>query len=121
MFDRRSRAGKTSKRAPIASPALVRGDQWGAPVRWLYLGGDTVIDSDEVVAVLDGDMTRRSAALAESVRLSAAAGKAIDVSEGGSIKSVVITADRVYLSQVAPPTLGRRANIVYLGEGEGEE
>jgi len=88
---------------------------------WLYLGGDAVIDSSEVVAVLDGERTRRSAALAEYIRRNVEAGRAIDVSEGGSIKAVVVTADRIYLSQVAPPTVGKRANIIYSGEDEGEE
>lgn len=102
-------------------PLLVQGERWGAPVRWLYLGGDAVIDSAHVVAVLDGDMALRSTALREFVERNAEAGRSVDVSRDGSIKSVVVTDDWVYLSQVAPPTVGRRANIIYLGEGEGEE
>lgn len=115
MSDRPNKPNRASE------PVIVRGNQWGAPARWLYLGGDAVIDSEEVVAVLDGDMTRRSAALMEYIQRNAEAGRAVDVSEDGSIKAVVVTADRIYLSQVAPPTVGRRANIAYLGEGEGEE
>jgi regulator of extracellular matrix RemA (YlzA/DUF370 family) len=113
--------GRPTKPNRASEPVIVRGERFGAPVHWLYLGGDTVIDSDEVVAVLDGEMARRSAALTEYIHRNAEAGKAVDVSEGGSIKAVVVTADRIYLSQVAPPTVGRRANIIYLGEGEGEE
>lgn len=118
MCDKPNRPDKQHK---AFEPMVLRGEHWDAPVHWLYLGGDTVIDSREVVAILDGERGRRSAALTEYIQRNMEAGKAIDVSDDGSVKSVVITADRVYLSQVAPPTVGKRANIIYLGEGEGEE
>ncbi len=109
----------TTKRPDrVGEPLLVHGERWGAPVRWLYIGGDAIIDSAQVVAVLDGEKARRSTALRRFMESNAEAGKVVDVSEGGSIKSLIITADRIYLSQVASPTVGRRANIIYLGEGE---
>jgi len=117
MCDKPNRLDKPHK---AFEPMVLRGKHWDGPVHWLYLGGDAVIDSREVVAILDGERGRRSAALTEYIQGSVEAGRAIDVSDDGSVKSVVITADRVYLSQVAPPTVGKRANIIYLGDGEGE-
>jgi regulator of extracellular matrix RemA (YlzA/DUF370 family) len=121
MCDKPNRPDTPDKPHKAFEPMVMREKHWDAPVHWLYLGGDAVIDSREVVAILDGERGRRSAALTEYIQRNVEAGRAIDVSDGGSVKSVVITADRVYLSQVAPPTVGKRANIIYLGEGEGEE
>lgn len=118
MYDKPNRPDKRHK---AFEPVVLRGKRWDASAYWLYLGGDAVIDSSEVVAVLDGERARSSAALTEYIQKNVESGRAVDVSDDGSVKSVVITADRVYLSQVTPPTRGRRANIIYMGEGEGEE
>ena len=117
----RDKPNRPDKQHKSFEPMVLRGKHWDAPFHWLYLGGDAVIDSREVVAILDGERGRRSAALTDYIHRNVEAGRAVDVSDGGSVKSVVITADRVYLSQVAPPTVGKRANIIYLGEGEGDE
>ena len=60
MRDKPNRPDKPHK---AFEPMVLRGKHWDAPVYWLYLGGDAVIDSREVVAILDGERGRRSAAL----------------------------------------------------------
>ncbi|MBM7095358.1 DUF370 domain-containing protein [Bacillus sp. H-16] len=88
---------------------------------FIHLGGDTVIRSKDVVAILD----HQSRGLSQDNQDFLTNGKEQDHITQISpdlVKSVVITAERVYLSPISSLTLKRRANVaVDFDEDETEK
>ncbi|MEA4882769.1 MAG: DUF370 domain-containing protein [Clostridia bacterium] len=83
---------------------------------YLFLGGDVVIDSEEVVAVLEGESIARSSAVRQFMKAAARDKKVVDLSDGNA-KAVVVTTKLIYLCPVAPPTIcGRCSGSPDFGE-----
>ncbi|SDI57685.1 extracellular matrix regulator RemB [Alteribacillus bidgolensis] len=77
---------------------------------FIHLGGDTVIRSKDVVAILDQD-THDSSSITKQFLSSHKNRDVIEISKELT-KSVVVTIDRVYLSPISSLTLRRRAQVV---------
>ncbi|WP_026691800.1 extracellular matrix regulator RemB [Alteribacter aurantiacus] len=77
---------------------------------FIHLGGDQVIRSKDVVAILD----YQSRGLSQDNQAFLSNGKEqnhITQISADLVKSVVITTDRVFLSPISSLTLKRRANV----------
>ncbi|SDI23859.1 protein of unknown function [Alteribacillus persepolensis] len=86
---------------------------------FIHLGGDTVIRSKDVVAILDQD-THDSSSITRQFLSSQDDKNVIEISEELT-KSVVVTVDRVYLSPISSLTLRRRAQVVSEFEDYSED
>ena len=79
---------------------------------YLHLGKGTVISKDEIVAIFDLDQTSQSHITRKYLAAAEKAGEVINAAEDIP-KSFVVCADkkgrRLYLSQMAPATLLKRA------------
>jgi regulator of extracellular matrix RemA (YlzA/DUF370 family) len=84
---------------------------------FLHLGGDVVVPLREVVAIFERELTGQSRTADEFLQAVKDEGLLVDTSTGRP-KSLVLTADRVYLSQISSLTLKKRAENVagYLEE-----
>ncbi|PYZ96265.1 DUF370 domain-containing protein [Alteribacter lacisalsi] len=76
---------------------------------FIHLGGDTVIRSKDVVAILDHQSRGMSQDNEEFLTEHGRRKKVTEIS-ADTIKSVVITEGQVYLSPISSLTLKRRAN-----------
>ena len=80
---------------------------------YLHLGKGTVINSDEIIAIFDLDITSQSHLTRKYLNMAEKAGQVINASE--DIPKSFVVAEikgerRVYLSQMATATLLRRAD-----------
>ncbi|MBQ2960105.1 MAG: DUF370 domain-containing protein [Oscillospiraceae bacterium] len=79
---------------------------------YLHLGKGTVINKDEIIAIFDLDQTSQSHITRKYLAAAEKAGEVINAAEDIP-KSFVVCADkkgrRLYLSQMAPATLLKRA------------
>lgn len=82
---------------------------------YLDVGGDAIVRSADVIAVLDaasGRKGRESSRLSRFLEGVIAAGRMRDVS-GGGVKSYVITDEYVYASSISSATLRKRVESSY--------
>ena len=89
-------------------------------MRYLHLGGDTVVSDESVVAVFDLDNVSYSHRTREFLRLAQQRGHVVSVAEDLPRSVVLCEEDgqeRVYLSLLSTSTLLRRAEA---GPGESE-
>ncbi|MDI6771156.1 MAG: DUF370 domain-containing protein [bacterium] len=75
---------------------------------FVYLGGDTVVDLREVVAILDARGLRRSSEGRNLLARAAAAGRLVEPGLLPSARAIVVTAARLYPTPVAPATVAGR-------------
>lgn len=75
---------------------------------FVYLGGDTVVDVREVVAILDARGLRRSSAGRSLLTRAAAAGRLAEPGLLPSARAIVVTASRLIPTQTAPSTVADR-------------
>ncbi|MGO4889012.1 extracellular matrix regulator RemB [Anaerobacillus sp. MEB173] len=78
---------------------------------FIHLGGDTVIRSKDVIAILDGQSKDSSSISKEFLQQYETDNSVITISKELS-KSIVITTDAIYLSPISSITLKRRAHVV---------
>lgn len=76
---------------------------------YVHLGGMTVIQADEIVAIFNVDIQSTSPITGEFLKQAEQEGR-VEVIDANEIKSVVITEDRVYYSPISSLTLKRRSN-----------
>ncbi|TMW71995.1 extracellular matrix regulator RemB [Alteribacter natronophilus] len=76
---------------------------------FIHLGGDTVIRSKDVVAILDHQSRGMSQDNQEFLSENSSRKKVTEIS-ADTIKSVVVTEEQIYLSPISSLTLKRRAN-----------
>ncbi|HHY46240.1 MAG TPA: DUF370 domain-containing protein [Firmicutes bacterium] len=79
---------------------------------FIHLGGDVAITDDDLVAVINADLIRKNASIAQCLTLATGEGTLKDLSNGMP-KAVVITKKAVYLSPIAPSTLKKRTQEGY--------
>jgi len=84
---------------------------------YLFLGQNTVILERDVVGVFDLDNTSTSKITKDFLKSAQLAGEIVEVSPGELPKSFVVcqtdSKARVYLSQISPATLKKRAADVW--------
>lgn len=78
---------------------------------FIHLGGDTVIRSKDVIAILDRQVKETSECTGEFLEFFEKEDKVEEIAKDMT-KSIVITADKVYLSPISSSTLKRRALFV---------
>ncbi|WP_240376333.1 extracellular matrix regulator RemB [Bacillus piscicola] len=86
---------------------------------FIHLGGDTVIRSKDVVAILDQD-THDSSSITREF-LSCQEQENIETISEELTKSIIITVDKIYLSPISSLTLKRRAQVIAGFENFSEE
>lgn len=74
---------------------------------YLHLGGDVIIRSADVIAILDAAPEQKAREGDRFLQRAAAAGRLRDAG-GGAARSYVITDEYVYASSISPATLRRR-------------
>lgn len=75
---------------------------------FLHLGANAVIAKSEVVAILSLDASRISAINSEFISYYQNEGRLVEVAEKGKEKSLVLTAEKGFLSPISTSTLARR-------------
>jgi extracellular matrix regulatory protein B len=78
---------------------------------FIHLGGDTVIRSKDVIAILDRQVKETSETIGEFLEFYQQEDKVEEIAKDMS-KSIVITNEKVYLSPISSSTLKRRALFV---------
>lgn len=78
---------------------------------FIHLGGDTVIRSKEVIAILDRQAKETSEITGEFLEFHEKDKKVEEIAKGMT-KSIVITLEKIYLSPISSSTLKRRALFV---------
>ncbi len=74
------------------------------------IGGEAVLRSREIVGIFALETVGESPITKEFLDLVRTEGTAVDLS-GGNPKSLVLTADKVYLTTVSIGTIRKRANV----------
>ena len=80
----------------------------------VFIGGTTTVASDKLLAIVDwryfrkGDNKSFLDAFRERSRV-------LDITEGGNPKSLVVTADELYISPISPLTLKKRSDRLKKG------
>ncbi|MBU8905753.1 extracellular matrix regulator RemB [Desertibacillus haloalkaliphilus] len=78
---------------------------------FIHLGGDTVIRSKDVVAILDSEMENTSSDTTDFLDAFRKSNQIIEISEDLT-KSIVVTEEHVYFSPISSVTLKRRAQVI---------
>ena len=78
---------------------------------FIHLGGDTVIRSKDVIAILDRQVKETSETTGEFLSFYEQANKVEEIAKDMT-KSIVITSEKVYFSPISSSTLKRRALFV---------
>ncbi|WP_096202877.1 extracellular matrix regulator RemB [Bacillus sp. FJAT-45350] len=86
---------------------------------FIHLGGDTVIRSKDVIAILNSNMKDSSSITNEFLTIHEKKELVVMISEEMT-KSMVVTKDKIYYSPISSVTLKRRASMVSELEGYGE-
>ncbi len=76
---------------------------------FLHIGGDHVLPNSEIVAIIDYDLRLHSKITRKYLENCLDQGICTDVSDG-TPKSIVITNNGVFLSQISTQTLKKRGN-----------
>ncbi|MED4161817.1 extracellular matrix regulator RemB [Halalkalibacterium halodurans] len=87
---------------------------------FIHLGGDHVIRSKDVIAILDRDMEQSSGVTKEYLEHHQKNGNIVTISSD-LIKSIVVTPNTIYYSPISSVTLKRRSHAVSELDRFGEE
>ncbi|WP_102348057.1 extracellular matrix regulator RemB [Bacillus sp. Marseille-P3661] len=77
---------------------------------FIHLGEETVIQSKDVIAIIDGELINSSTILTEFIELNHSKNNIVEIN--GSIKSIVVTTNQIYFSPLATNTLKRRSQYI---------
>ncbi len=77
---------------------------------FLHLGGDTLINQKEIVAILDLESASNATTTREFIEIVSDEGIVNIIGEKGKEKSLIITRKNIYLSPISSYTLMKRAN-----------
>jgi len=75
---------------------------------YLHIGGDVVVDTKSIVAVIDVSSPYQSDVNREFIQVAEIEGLLKPVALGYKTKSCVITSDKVFLSSISSATLRKR-------------
>lgn len=78
---------------------------------FIHLGGDTVIRSKDIIAILDKQV-KETSEITESFLNFQTEGKQEEKKKMDMTKAIVITTDQIYFSPISSGTLKRRAAFV---------
>lgn len=78
----------------------------------VFIGGTTTVASDRLLAIIDWKYFQEGE---NKAYLAACQGRISDITEGGTPKSLVVTADELYISPISPLTLKKRSDKMKKG------
>lgn len=78
---------------------------------FIHLGENIVIQTKDIIAIIDGDLLAKSSILSEFIHLNNKKSNIIEISNG-TVKSIIVTKDKIYFSPLSTVTLKRRSQYV---------
>lgn len=78
---------------------------------FLHLGEDIVLQTKDIVAIIDSNLVAESVILKEFIDANDKNNNIIHISEG-TVKSIVVTENKVYFSPLTAVTLKRRSEYI---------
>ncbi|QSQ08628.1 hypothetical protein H0A61_00966 [Koleobacter methoxysyntrophicus] len=78
---------------------------------FIHLGGDTIVPTKDVIAIIDMKMAKESKSTLEFLQIAEDEGFVTNIA-GDRPKSFVITTKQVYLTPISSTTLQRRAGFM---------
>lgn len=89
---------------------------------FVHLGGDVVVPKEEVIAILNTQLMKKTEVNREFMELAENDGFINSISDKSNAKSVVITSKKIYLSPISSVTLKKRSDEIFIvAEGVGGE
>ncbi len=79
---------------------------------FLHLGEDIVLQTKEIVAIIDSNVVEESEIVKEFIDVNDRKNNIVHISDG-TVKSIVITKKKVYFSPLTAVTLKRRSQYIY--------
>ncbi|EKN68724.1 hypothetical protein M670_02770 [Schinkia azotoformans MEV2011] len=79
---------------------------------FLHLGEDIVLQTKEIVAIIDSNLAEESEILKEFIDVNNKKNNIVHISDG-TVKSIVVTENKVYFSPLTAVTLKRRSQYIY--------
>lgn len=79
---------------------------------FLHLGEDIVLQTKEIVAIIDSNLAEESEILKEFIDVNDKKNNIVHISDG-TVKSIVLTENKVYFSPLTAVTLNRRSQYIY--------
>ncbi|NGP45192.1 DUF370 domain-containing protein [Bacillaceae bacterium SIJ1] len=79
---------------------------------FIHLGEDTVVRTQDVIAILDNSLLESSEMTQEFIAENQKCGLVHEISEG-SPKSIVVTKDAVFYSPLSSATLKKRSQMIH--------
>ncbi|KKM11564.1 hypothetical protein SY88_07630 [Clostridiales bacterium PH28_bin88] len=76
---------------------------------YLHIGRDMIVPQEEIVAIIDIDLSRKSDLTREFLQVAEVEGALQAVAKDEEPKSCIITTSKVYLSSISSATLLKRA------------
>lgn len=78
---------------------------------FIHLGEDIIIQSEDVIAIMDGDLLNHSTIFNEFVQINTKNKRIVEIVKG-MVKSIVVTENKIYFSPLSTITLKRRSQYV---------
>jgi len=82
---------------------------------FIHLGGDTAAPKEEVIAILNMQLTKKNEINREFLSLAREEGFVEQIGDRSEAKSFIITTKKVYLSPISSMTLKKRSKEVLNG------
>lgn len=88
---------------------------------FIHLGGDVVVPKEEVIAILNTQLMKKTEVNREFMEIAENEGFISSISEKANAKSLIITSKKIYLSPISSGTLKKRSDDQrYITETIGE-
>lgn len=78
---------------------------------FLHLGEDIVLQTKDIIAIIDGNLVNESDILKEFIAVNEKNSNIYIISDG-TVKSIVITENKIYFSPLTAVTLKRRSQYI---------
>ncbi len=79
---------------------------------FIHLGGDVVVSKDEVIAILNTQLMKKTEVNREFMESAENDGFINPITERANAKSVIITTKNIYLSPISSGTLKKRSDEI---------
>lgn len=79
---------------------------------FIHLGGDVVVSKDEVIAIVNSQLMKKTEVNREFMELAENDGFITPITERSNVNSIIITNKKIYLSPISAVTLKKRSDDV---------
>lgn len=80
---------------------------------FIHLGGDVVVPKEEVIAILNTQLMKKTEVNREFLELAENDGFITPITERSNAKSLIITTKKIYLSPISSMTLKKRSDEMF--------